>query len=301
MKDFVHLHLHTEYSLLDGACRIGELISHVKNIGQKAVAMTDHGNMFGAIEFYDECKAQGIKPIIGCEVYVAPGSRFEKDTRYGRKYYHLVLLCENMTGYKNLIKLVSLGYMEGFYVRPRIDLELLQKYHEGLICLSACMAGEISVLLSENRYDKAVEIAKLYESIFGKGNYYIEIQNQDFIEQKRLFPQLIRLSKQTGIPLVATNDCHYIKREDSEYQQILMCISTGSTVKDADKMSMPTDQFYVKNTDEMYDAFPGFEEALENTVMIAERCNVEFEYGVTKLPYFKLDGVDDNEKFLRDM
>ncbi|WP_037322844.1 DNA polymerase III subunit alpha [Ruminococcus sp. NK3A76] len=301
MKDFVHLHLHTEYSLLDGACRIGELISHVKNIGQKAVAMTDHGNMFGAIEFYDECKAQGIKPIIGCEVYVAPGSRFEKDTRYGRKYYHLVLLCENMTGYKNLIKLVSLGYMEGFYVRPRIDLELLQKYHEGLICLSACMAGEISVLLSENRYDKAVETAKLYESIFGKGNYYIEIQNQDFIEQKRLFPQLIRLSKQTGIPLVATNDCHYIKREDSEYQQILMCISTGSTIKDTDKMSMPTDQFYVKNTDEMYDAFPGFEEALENTVKIADRCNVEFEYGVTKLPYFKLDGVDDNEKFLRDM
>lgn len=300
MRDFVHLHLHTEYSLLDGACRIGELVSHIKNIGQTAVAMTDHGNMFGAIEFYDECKAQGIKPIIGCEVYVAPGSRFDKDPS-AKKYYHLILLCENMTGYKNLIKLVSLGYIDGFYNRPRIDIELIKKYHEGLICLSACMAGEISVLLSDDRYDKAVETAKLYESIFGKGNYYIEIQDQGFIEQKRIFPKLIKLAKQTGIPLAATNDCHYIKREDSEYQQILMCISTATTIKDPDKMSMPTDQFYVKNTDEMYDAFAGYEDALENTVKIADRCNVEFEYGVTKLPYFKLEGVDDNEKFLRDM
>ncbi len=301
MRDFVHLHLHTEYSLLDGACRIGELISHVKNLGQRAVAMTDHGNMFGAIEFYDECKAQGIKPIIGCEVYVAPGSRFDKDIKGSRKYYHLILLCENMTGYKNLIKLVSSGFTEGFYGKPRIDLELIKKHHEGLICLSACMAGEISTLISEGGYEKAVQTAQLYESIFGKGNYYIEIQNQDFIEQKRIFPQLIKLARQTGIPLVATNDCHYIKREDSDYQQILMCISTATTIKDPDKMSMPTDQFYVKSADEMYSAFAGYEEALENTVKIAERCNIEFEYGVTKLPYFKLDGVEDNEKFLRDM
>ena len=301
MRDFVHLHLHTEYSLLDGACRIGELITHIKSIGQRAVAITDHGNMFGVIDFYDECVKQGIKPIIGCEVYVAIGSRFEKELKGGRKYYHLILLCENMTGYKNLIKLVSLGYTEGFYGRPRIDLELIKKYHEGLICLSACMAGELSVKLSDGDYDGAVKTALLYESIFGKGNYFIEIQNQDFIEQKRIFPQLIKLSKQTGMPLAATNDCHYIKREDSEYQQILMCISTATTLKDPDKMSMPTDQFYVKDTDEMYSAFAGYEQALENTVRIAERCNIELEYGVTKLPYFKLDGVDDNEKFLRDM
>ena len=301
MRDFVHLHLHTEYSLLDGACRIGELVSHIKSIGQKAVAITDHGNMFGAVEFYDECVRQGVKPIIGCEVYVAPSSRFDKEYKGGRKYYHLILLCENMQGYKNLIKLVSLGYTEGFYGRPRIDLELIKKYHEGLICLSACMAGEISVILSEGSFDKAVDIAKLYESIFGKGNYFIEIQNQNFIEQKRIFPLLIKLSRQTGIPLAATNDCHYIKREDSEYQQILMCISTATTIKDPDKMSMPTNEFYVKSTDEMYDAFTGLDDALENTVKIAKRCNVEFEYGVTKLPYFKLDGVDDNEKFLRDM
>ena len=301
MKDFVHLHLHTEYSLLDGACRIGELVSHIKNIGQKAVAITDHGNMFGVIDFYDECVAQGIKPIIGCEVYVAPGSRFDKEQRNGRKYYHLLLLCENMTGYQNLIKLVSLGYTEGFYGRPRIDRELLEKYHEGLICLSACMAGELSVKIADGDYDGAVRTALWYSSLFGKDNYYIEIQDHDFIEQKRIFPSLVRLARETGLPLAATNDCHYIKREDNSYQQILMCISTGTTVKDPDRMSMPTDQFYVKDTDEMYSLFAGYEQALENTVRIADRCDVKFEYGVTKLPYFRLEGVDDNERFLRDM
>ena len=293
--------MHTEYSLLDGACRIGELVSHIKSIGQKAVAITDHGNMFGVIDFYDECRAQGIKPIIGCEVYVATGSRFERQLKGARKYYHLILLCENMTGYKNLIKLVSLGYTEGFYGRPRIDRELLQKYHEGLICLSACMAGELSVKISDGDYDGAVEAALWYKTLFGKGNYYIEIQDHDFIEQKRIFPSLVRLARELDLPLAATNDCHYIKKEDSAYQQILMCISTGSTVKDPDRMTMPTDQFYVKTTDEMYTVFSGYEQALENTVTIADRCNVEFEYGVTKLPYFKLDGVDDNEAFLRDM
>ncbi len=301
MKDFVHLHLHTEYSLLDGACRIGELVSHLKSIGQRACAITDHGNMFGAVRFYDECRAQGIKPIIGCEVYVAPGSRFEKENRNIRRYYHLILLCENNTGYKNLIKLVSLGYTEGFYGKPRIDIELIRKYHEGLICLSACMAGELSVRIQNGDYQGAVNTAREYEKIFGKGNFFIEIQNQDFIEQKRIFPQLIRLSKETGIPLAATNDCHYIKKEDAEYQQILMCISTGTTVNDPDKMSMPTSEFYVKDADEMYAAFAGYEQALENTVKIARRCNIEFEFGVTKLPYFKIDGVEDNEKFLRDM
>lgn len=301
MKDFVHLHLHTEYSLLDGACRIGELVSHIKSLGQKAVAITDHGNMFGAVRFYDECKAQGIKPIIGCEVYVAPHSRFDKEGRDIKRYYHLLLLCENNEGYKNLIKLVSLGYTEGFYGKPRIDLELIKKYHSGLICLSACMAGELSVKIQNGDYNGAKETALLYENIFGKGNYYIEIQNQDFIEQKRIFPQLIRLSREMGIPLAATNDCHYIKREDADHQQILMCISTGTTVNDPDKMSLPSKEFYVKSTDEMYAAFTGYEEALENTVKIADRCEVEFEFGVTKLPYFKIEGVDDNEKFLRDM
>lgn len=301
MPDFVHLHLHSEYSLLDGACRIKELVLRVKELGQTAVAVTDHGNMFAAVEFYNECIAQGIKPIIGCEVYVAPRTRHDKIAKLDTSPYHLVLLCENNEGYKNLIKLVSLSYTEGFYNRPRVDVELLKKYHNGLICLSACLAGEIPRKLTNGNYEGAKETALLYREIFGEDSYFIEIQNHKFMDQQRIIPQLVRLSHETGIPLVATNDAHYIRKEDANAQRILMCISTGTTIDDPGKLEFPTEEFYVKSGDEMTELFPSQPQAIINTVKIAERCNVTFEFGQTKLPYFHIDGVEDNEKFLRDM
>lgn len=300
MPDFVHLHVHTEYSLLDGACRIKGLVSLVKEMGQSAVAITDHGNMFGAVEFYNACKKEGIKPIIGCEVYVAPRSRHDKAGAIDSKPYHLILLCENNEGYKNLIKLVSLSYTEGFYNKPRVDIELLKKYNKGLICLSACLAGEVARKLSEDNYQGAKETALLYRDIFGQDNYFIEIQNHRFADQQRIIPLLIRLSRETGIPLCATNDCHYLAREDAEAQKVLMCISTATTV-DEPSIEFPTDEFYVKSAEEMAQLFPSLPEALENTVRIADRCSVEIEFGNTKLPYIYIEGVDDHEKFLRDM
>ncbi len=301
MIDFVHLHVHSEYSLLDGACRIKELVSHVKNMGQTACAVTDHGNMFAAVEFYNECKAQGIKPIIGCEVYVAPRTRHDKVNKIDTSPYHLVLLCKNNKGYQNLIKMVSLGYTEGFYNRPRIDLELLEKYNEGLICLSACLAGEIPRKLSNGDYEGAKETALRYLNIFGEGNYYIEIQNHKFADQQRIIPSLIRLSQETGIPLAATNDAHYIKKSDAKAQRVLVCIATATTIDDPNKLEFPTEEFYVKSGEEMYELFNSQPQAIFNTVKIAEQCNIEFEFGQTKLPYFHIDGIDDNERFLRDM
>lgn len=301
MSEFVHLHVHSEYSLLDGACRIKDLVAKVKKLGQTACAVTDHGNMFAAVEFYNECLAQGIKPIIGCEVYVAPRTRFDKIPKIDTPPYHLVLLCENNTGYQNLIKLVSKAYIEGFYSRPRIDLDLLREYHEGLICLSACLAGEIPRKLSNGDYQGALETAMTYKKIFGADNYFIEIQNHKFAEQERIIPMLIRLSHETGIPLAATNDAHYIDRSDAYAQRVLMCISTGTTIDDPSKMEFPTEEFYIKSQDEMAELFPSAPEAITNTGKIAERCNVTIEFGKTKLPYFHIDGVDDNEKFLRDM
>lgn len=301
MTDFVHLHVHSEYSLLDGACRIKELVSHVKKMGQAACAVTDHGNMFAAVEFYNECKAQSIKPIIGCEVYVAPRTRHDKVNKIDTSPYHLVLLCKNNIGYQNLIKMVSLGYTEGFYNRPRIDLELLEKYNEGLICLSACLAGEIPRKLSVGDYEGAKETALKYKSIFGEGNYYIEIQNHKFDDQQRIIPLLIRLSQETAIPLVATNDAHYIDKSDAKAQRVLVCISTATTLDDPNKLEFPTEEFYVKSGDEMLELFPNQPQAILNTVRIAEQCEVDFEFGKTKLPYFHIDGVDDNEQFLRDM
>ena len=299
MADFVHLHLHTEYSLLDGACRINELMARLKEIGQTACAVTDHGNMFAAIEFYNACRAAGIKPIIGCEVYVARGNR--QDRVYGEgKPYHLILLCENNTGYKNLIKLVSLGYTEGFYNRPRIDLALLREYHEGLICLSGCIAGELAQKINNTNYKGAVETAKLYQSIFGEGNYFIEIQRHRDADEQRVMPSLVRLSQDTGIPLCLTNDCHYLRRGDAEAQQVLMCISTATTLENP-AIKFPTDEFYVKSAEEMAQLYPAIPDAMENTVRIAERCNVSIEFGNTILPYYSYKGVDDNEKFLRDM
>ena len=296
---FTHLHLHTEYSLLDGACRIEGLMQRVKALGQTAVAITDHGVMYGCVDFYKAAKKAGVKPIIGCEVYVATRTRFDKVNRIDGSN-HLVLLCKNETGYKNLIKMVSAGFTEGFYNKPRVDHELLEEYHEGLICLSACLAGEIPQALLAGDYEKAKNLARYYEDLFGKGNYYIEIQDHGLDEQRTVLPLLVRLSRETGIPLVATNDAHYLEKEDSRMQHILICIQTNKTVNDDDVLEFGTDEFYVKSTDEMYELFSAWPEACENTNRIAEMCSFDFEFGVTKLPYFVApDGMDNKEYFVK--
>ena len=296
---FTHLHLHTEYSLLDGACRIEGLMQRVKALGQTAVAITDHGVMYGCVDFYKAAKKAGVKPIIGCEVYVATRTRFDKVNRIDGSN-HLVLLCKNETGYKNLIKMVSVGFTEGFYNKPRVDHELLEEYHEGLICLSACLAGEIPQALLAGDYEKAKNLARYYEDLFGKGNYYIEIQDHGLDEQRTVLPLLVRLSRETGIPLVATNDAHYLEKEDSRMQHILICIQTNKTVNDDDVLEFGTDEFYVKSTDEMYELFSAWPEACENTNRIAEMCSFDFEFGVTKLPYFVApDGMDNKEYFVK--
>lgn len=298
MEDFVHLHVHTEYSLLDGACRISRLISRVKELGQPACAITDHGVMFGVIDFYKECKKQGVKPIIGCEVYVAPRTRHDKIFKLDSSPYHLVLLCKNEVGYKNLIKIVSQGFTEGFYSKPRVDLELLTAHHEGLIALSACLAGEVPRRLSQGDYEAAKAVALKYEGIFGKGNYYIEIQDHGIREQKLILPSLVRISDETGIKLVATNDSHYIRREDSKIQSVLVCIQTNRTVEEPPDMEFATDEFFIKSRGEMLATFPSYERALQNTLEVAEKCNLEFEFGVTKLPYYEApDGRDNYEYF----
>ncbi len=296
---FVHLHLHTEYSLLDGACRIKRLVLRAKELGMDAVAITDHGNLYGAVEFYNECKKQGIKPIIGCEVYVAPRTRFDKQGRLDSSPYHLIL-CMNETGYNNLSKLVSVANIEGFYNRPRIDFDLLKDHHEGLVCLSGCLAGEVAVRLSENDYDAAKECAKRYKALFGD-DYYIEVQNQAFPDQQAILPYQYKLARELDIPLAATNDCHYIDKKDAAAQRILMCISTNTTVKVPDGMRFPNDVFYFKSEEEMRYAFIGHDDAITNTKAIADKCNFDFEFGVTKLPFYSQKGVTDNERYLRDM
>ena len=296
-KSFTHLHVHTEYSLLDGACRIDKIFDRVKELGQTAIAITDHGVMYGCVDFYKAAKKAGIKPIIGCEVYVATRSRFDKVNRIDGNH-HLVLLCKNETGYRNLIKMVSAGFTEGFYSKPRIDKELLEKHHEGLVCLSACLAGEIPQILLSGDYEKAKSTALYFDNLFGRGNYYIEIQNHGIKAQQQILPDLIQLSRETGIPLVATNDSHYLRKEDSKVQEILICIQTGKTVNDADKMEFETDEFYLKSTEEMYNLFAIAPDACENTNKIADMCNFDFEFGVTKLPYFKApDGMENQEYF----
>ncbi|MBR6393526.1 MAG: DNA polymerase III subunit alpha [Ruminococcus sp.] len=300
-NEFVNLHVHTEYSLLDGACRIKELISKVKDMGQTAVAITDHGNMYGAVDFWNEAKKQGIKPIIGCEVYVAPRTRFDKEPKIDAHPYHLILLCENNKGYSNLVKLVSLASIEGFYNRPRVDVELLRKYHEGLICLSACLVGEIPRKLNNGDYNGAKETALIYREIFGKDNYFIEIQNHGIADELKILPLLYRLSAELDIPLAATNDCHYISKNDAEMQKILICIQTGKILGAPNALTFETDEFYLKNADEMCALFKGHEEAVSNTLMIAERCNVEFEFGDIKLPKFRIDGVSDNNAYFREL
>lgn len=297
---FAHLHLHTEYSLLDGACRIEKLLDAAKKLGQDAVAITDHGVMYGVVDFYKAAKKRGIKPIIGCEVYVAKRTRFDKTHEFDHENRHLVLLCENEIGYQNLIKLVSHSWIEGFYNKPRVDLGLLEKHHEGLICLSACLAGEIPRALTRNDYQEAKNAAMRYLNIFGKNNFFLELQDHELPEQKYVNPQIIKLSKETGIPLVVTNDCHYIRKEDTKMHHILVCIQTAKTVLDEDTLEFGSDEFYFKSEAEMRSLFPDLPEAADNTVKIAERCNFDFEFGNTKLPAFTTpDGSENKEFFVR--
>lgn len=290
---FAHLHVHTEYSLLDGSNKITEYVKRVKELGMNSAAITDHGVMYGAIDFYKEARAQGIKPIIGCEVYVAPGSRFDREISKGDdRYNHLVLLAENNTGYANLSKIVSKGFVDGFYYKPRVDKEVLREYHEGIIALSACLAGEVSSNLLKGLNDKAKEIALEYQDIFGKGNFYLEIQDHGMPEQRQVIPGIINISKETGIKLVATNDVHYTMEEDATAHDVLLCIQTGKHVADEDRMRYEGGQYFVKSEEQMKELFPYAIEAVENTQEVADRCNVEIEFGVTKLPEFDVpDGL----------
>ena len=296
---FVHLHLHSEYSLLDGACRLTDLVKSVKEKGQNAVAVTDHGNMYAAVDFFLEAKKAGIKPIIGCEVYVANRAMTDKTYELDSKPYHMVLLCENMTGYHNLIKMVSLAWTEGFYRKPRIDDSLLEKYHEGLICLSACLAGEIPQSILANDTDAAYEKAKYYKNLFGENSFYLELQNHFIKEQSVVNKALIKMSEDLHIPLVATNDCHYIDKKDSEIHNILMCIQTNHTINDNDRMEFPTDEFYIKTEEEMRELFSHVPQAIENTQLIADRCSVEFEFGKTILPHFEVPNGEDHFEYFK--
>ena len=300
MDNFVHLHLHSMYSLLDGACRIGEIVKRASELGQKAVAVTDHGVMYGTVDFYNEARKAGIKPIIGCEVYVAPRTRFDKVHNIDSKPYHLVLLCENNTGYHNLMKLVSESFTDGFYNKPRVDTDLLEKYHEGLICLSACLAGEVASELTAGNYEAAKKTALKYSNIFGKDNYFLEVQDHGIAEQKKIIPLLARLSSETGIPLAATNDVHYISKEDAEVQKVMLCIQTGSTVDDP-SMEFPTDEFYMKSEDEMRDLFKYMPEAVSNTSVIADRCSVEIQFGLSGLPEYPMENGKDRTEFFKEL
>ena len=300
MSKFVHLHVHSEYSLLDGACRIKDMIKRAKELGQSAIAITDHGSMYGVMEFYKTAKSEGIKPIIGCEVYVAKRSRFDKVREYDSEIYHLVLLCKNNVGYQNLIKMVSKSFTEGFYNKPRIDEDLLRQHSEGLIALSACLAGAIPRALNRNDYEAAREFALNYQEIFGKNNFYLELQNHGIEEEIRILPMLSRLSKETGISMVATNDCHYITQADSRMHEVLLCIQTNHTVEDDDKMDFGTDQVYIKSEEEMRALFDDYEGAIENTAKIAEQCNVEFEFGKTKLPHFDVPNNQDHYEYFKE-
>ena len=278
---FTHLHVHTEYSLLDGSNKIREYVSRVKELGMTSAAITDHGVMFGCMDFYKEAVAQGVKPILGCEVYVAPGSRFDRDLGTSDdRYYHLVLLAENNEGYQNLVRIVSAGFTEGFYYRPRVDREVLTRYHEGIIALSACLAGEVPRHISANDYAGAKKAALEHLAIFGEGNYFLELQNHGIPEQEHVNQMLIRMHEETGIPLVCTNDIHYTYASDAESHDILLCIQTQKKVQDEDRMRYEGGQYYVKSEDEMRTLFGYIPDAMENTNRIAERCNVTIVFGV---------------------
>ena len=286
---FAHLHVHTEYSLLDGSNKIKEYVEKIKALGMTAGAITDHGVMYGVIDFYKAAREAGINPVLGCEVYVAPGSRLDREMVHGEdRYYHLVLLAENNTGYSNLMKIVSKGFVEGYYYKPRVDMEVLEKYHEGIIALSACLAGEVQRNLVRGMYEEAKEVAYRYERCFGKGNFFLELQDHGIPEQKLVNQQLLRMSQETGIELVATNDVHYTNAEDAEPHDILLCLQTGKKLADEDRMRYEGGQYYVKSEEEMKSLFPYALQALENTQKIADRCHVEIEFGHTKVPHFEV-------------
>lgn len=300
MASFAHLHVHTEFSLLDGASRIKNLVTAVKELGMDSVAITDHGVMYGTIDFYKECLKQGVKPIIGCEVYLAPGSRKERQEINGVKYYHLILLAENQTGYRNLVQLVSLANIEGMYYKPRVDKELLNKYHEGIICLSACVAGEIPRALIQGNKAKAESLVQEYLNIFGKDNFFLEIQNHGLAEERISNAGLVELAQKYNIGLVATNDCHYVSRADSEFHDILLCIQMGKTIDDPARMRFNSDDYYVKSPAEMAELFKDYPEAIANTEKIAARCQVDFEFGHIQLPYYPIPSqYADDEAYLR--
>lgn len=298
---FCHLHTHTEYSLLDGEASIKKLVARVKELGMDSCAITDHGSMYGVVDFYREAKAQGIHPVIGCEVYMAPRSRFDKVHDIDNKTSHLILLAENQRGYKNLIKLVSAGYIDGFYYKPRIDFEMLKEHSEGIIALSACIAGEVPKALLRGDYDEAKKIALKYAEVLGKDNYFLEIQDHGLSEQKRIIPDMLRLSEETGIGLVATNDIHYLKKEDAKYQDVLMCIQMEKKVDDPDRMKFETEEFYIKSPEEMMALFEYVPQAIENTEKIAKRCNVDFDFGTRHLPAYAVPDGKDAFEYLREL
>lgn len=301
MENFVHLHVHTEYSLLDGACRIEPLIAQVKALGQSAVAITDHGVMYGVIPFYCAAKAAGIHPIIGCEVYVAPRSRYDRDAAVDRSPYHLTLLCENLLGYQNLVQMVSKASIEGFYHRPRLDWELLTAYHEGLIALSGCMSGEVARRLTEGAYTQAKETALRYAALFGEAHYYLELQWHDLPEDAEICNGLRRIASETGLPLVATNDVHYLTRSDADLQRLLVCIQTATTMASPSSMAMEGDAFSLCSSDEMAARFPDLPEALRNTQKIAEMCQVEFSFGKISLPQYRAAGITNTTVYFRQL
>ncbi|MEG1441057.1 MAG: DNA polymerase III subunit alpha, partial [Oscillospiraceae bacterium] len=290
---FAHLHTHTAYSLLDGEGTIKKIVDRAKELGQTAMAITDHGNMYGVIEFYEYAKSQGIKPILGCEVYVAARGRYDKVHEYDSISSHLILLAKNNVGYKNLMNIVSLGFTQGFYYKPRIDMEVLRENSEGIIALSACMFGVLSRNILSNNYEEAKRKATEFVDIFGRDNYFIEIQDHGIYEQKRLNRELIAISKELDLKLVATNDIHYVMKKDAEYQDVLMCIQMCKNVDDEDRMKMSTDELYVKSEDEMRELFGYVPEAIENTQKVADMCEVEIEFGKLHLPEFSLpEGVN---------
>ncbi|RMH07774.1 MAG: DNA polymerase III subunit alpha, partial [Nitrospirae bacterium] len=299
---FVHLHLHTQYSLLDGANQLAPLVSQVRHFGQPAVAITDHGNLFGAIEFYQKAQEQGIKPIIGCEAYMAPGSRRQREGFLAHnEYYHLILLATNQTGYHNLVKLSSRAYLEGFYYKPRMDKELLYEHREGLIALSGCLSGEVPYLIGQNDLAGALRAAGEYQEIFGKDRYYLEIQANGLEHQVVANRGLVEIHKKLGIPLVGTNDCHYLKKEDARPHEIMLCLQTGKTLKDANRLKFDTDQLYVKSTEEMVEAFRELPEAVLNTCRIAEQCNLQFSFGTSHLPHYQVPEGYTKETYLRKL
>lgn len=301
MNRFSHLHVHTEYSLLDGANRIEDLIKHTVELGMDSIAITDHGVMYGVIDFYKEAKKNGVKPVLGCEVYTARRSRFDRDAELDSEQGHLVLLAENNQGYKNLMKIVSAGFTEGFYYKPRIDMEVLKKYNEGIIALSACLSGDISFAIIQGNYKKAKNLSVQFNEIFGQNNFYLELQRNGIKKQNLVNQKLIKISRETDIPLVATNDVHYLRREDARAHEILLCIQTATSINDENRMKFPTDEFFLRSPEQMYSLFKNIPEAVDNTAKIADRCNVELEFGKLHMPEYKVPDNKDSFEFLKEL